>query len=183
MQNKTIEYKFAFLKEHYLTQALKCVQKTVLKHGDNIDELTRNIKVYNDEFDALLKNRKYLLLNTNVVKNNTERILKNETIRSFYFDLYASLVIRVSLDYSEDELKELFTLCLQALKLPGIFRSSNDRSLVPMTGEMAMYIGQHEVTREAIDFFKENPWYIGVIICSHVVSELIEDIGTLLSVQ
>jgi hypothetical protein len=143
-----------------------------------------------NELGSLLTNRKFLLLNTNVLRTNHTRVMSSSTIRNMYFEIFSSVVTYIRQQYGHvvvDNMTE--DILLTILEYPPLYLSranSGERAkaqIVEYSSAELDMSSQMYSTSEAKSYLDENSWYVVYILCHEHATSLIEIIHSMMTVK
>jgi len=162
------------------------IKRIFLLNKDNANSPTVNSWFFElrDEIKKISSIRKFIIVNTNVVKENQNRILSNTTLRSFYFEVYSSIVFRLKLDNEDKVLDQIFKKVLFVVTCQPCFLDDenidNDNYLNLRTNDFKDLCSQVSVHEKAIvNFLSHNPWYYLLILMNQNAHEILDLIETL----
>ena len=180
-----IKNKYEWLREFYMEEVTVMMQRIIIRNADNIDKLKACLTNLDNEFLTLIKNRKYLSFNTNVVKDTYSRIMQDGFLRDFYFDLHAALANRLLLEFGAQEYQEMLLSIWSSYSTPFFTESKliGVKALVMPDDETRRIKGELEIQPIINDFLSNNAWYAGVLVCSDIAHDLIEAKARLITVQ
>lgn len=171
----------------FIAEAVDYMARVVRLNDASQDRITEFFLQLENEFRLMCSIRKFTILNTNVVRENQKRILENDTLRSFYFEMFKSVLYRLDLGYSEkDSQAMLWGLVGTASRMPcsatGTMGKQNQ--LIVYDQDFKNLCGSVYVDGTTIkDFLGVSPWYHMAIIANICAPALLENIKALSSVK
>ena len=175
------------LEEILTTETVNYVERVVSLNHATEDRIALFLKELTGEFTLMCSIRKFTILNTNVVRGNQARILENDTLRSFYFELFKSVMFRLDLDYSsKDKITILKALVETSKMVPCIDNNGPGKKnpLILNDQDFKNLCGTVYVDNKVIDeFLGMNEWYLVVILTNIYATKLLENIKVLSTVK
>lgn len=165
--------------ETILTEAmLTYVERVVNLNTGTEERITSFLKDITIELTLMCSIRNFTILNTNVVKECQDRILENDTLRAFYFEMFRACVYRLELDYCMEDRVNIFdSIFNSALIAPCSVQIGQHNYLIRQDQSFKNLCGSVYVNRDVITgFLKANPWYIMVVLTNISAPRLLENI-------
>ena len=168
------------LKEIFLQESLNYIATILLINEKSPEKSKMFLKTLEGEFKLLCTIRKFTIVNTNVVRENQTRILENDSLRSFYFEVFKSMVYRLDLDYNEKDRQSVFKTLLGSTKQPPcsiIIFSGVINHLIRRDQDYKNLCGSVFVEETVIEqYIASNPWYFSVILANMFAAPLLENL-------
>lgn len=175
---------FDYLKSVVVEEVLDYLNRVAAINGaENAEQYGGFFTEIEKELLKLATNRKFLVLNTNVVKENHGRVVRSPTARAFYFELFVSLRTRITLELSDETFKNMLDLVLSGLKKPFITNDGGSSSVVESNDAMRTLVGELKVQSSVDSYLKSNEWYYAVILCNFFAATLLSQFATLRSID
>lgn len=170
-----------YLRDAVLSESMDYVKRIILVNSRSQDRLPGFFKTLEEEFEKMCLIRKFTILNINVVRENQERVFGNDTLRSFYFELYKAVMYRLELDLGEDEQHTLLTgIAKSSVKAPCAYHqqtaTSANSPLFLRNQDFQNLCGQVYVDVDAVGQWQSsNPWYFVVLLVNLFGHNLLEN--------
>lgn len=172
------------LRENVLYEFGAFIERIVLKRTQDKDSIKSALTMLRNEFARQCSIRKFNLLNTNVVVETTKTIFANVTLRSFYLELYGSLRMTLTLNYSEEDCNDILKALISTMMKAPVTYDHSERQernhLNPTEKSFSDFCGQIHVKKPTIENFLEfNGWYYAVILVNVFSQQLIAALDAL----
>jgi hypothetical protein len=134
------------------------------------------------ELRLIATNRKFLVLNTNVIRTIHARVLSNESVRAFYLEIMTSLRARMAWEHGPDAMDKVLDELVRSYKHPLAKGSSLDnpnQTLVKLDSNYNTFASQLTVMPEVKNYLENNEWYYGFILCNFFVTAIVNQIDLL----
>lgn len=174
------------LKKMLIDSTVKYIFRvSVLNAGDS-DILKQFIDILLDEFKTMCTIRKFTIVNTNVVRENQKRILNNDTLRSFYLELFKSVETTAVLNYGAQAYANALhvlgsatvSICCHYDETP----VDDNNHLNQRSAGFREFCGMIYVKKSSIEnFLEHNPWYYMVILANIFAVDLFENTTSLIT--
>jgi hypothetical protein len=126
------------------------------------------------ELQKVATNRKFLVLNTNVIRETHARVLASDSVRMFYMELITSLRVRIDLELGENVFETLVKSLVTSYSHPSLREDLNQQALVPQTSGERQLAGQITIQPAAAGYIQTNQWYLGIILCNFFAASILD---------
>jgi hypothetical protein len=175
------------LEEILVTEMVSYIERIININDGAEDRITVFLSDLTTEFLLMCSSRKFTVLNTNVVRGNQSRILGNDTLRSFYFEMFKSVVYRLCLDYSETDKTNILKALVESARLVPCTDTPDygkQNPLILNGQDFKNLCGTVFVDKAIIDqYLGANQWYLMVILANICAPKLLENVKTLSSIK
>lgn len=174
---------YRILEEAFLTASVDYVHRVLLIQNENVRAVADFLKQIDDELRQMCYIRRFTIFNTNVIKNVQTRVLSDDTIRAFYFELYRAICTSIALEYSKDDKDTMFRALRSAnTEVPCRFVNGTVTALSDTSQEFSNLCGTMFIEESMVnDFFIANPWYIVAVLANMHAPTLIERLSVLIN--
>lgn len=188
-QNETITQKTVLtvndLKTIVEEEAIDYIKRIILINSDNKDAIESFMGLIAKEFRLQCTYRKFTILNTNVVRAIQDRILEDDSLRAFYFELYKSVEFVLSMDYKisvteliEDEIESLGNAPVALFE----DKKNDELNIHLQTPGFIKLCSGVRCMHGIKTFLEYNPWYFIFIIVNMCAPNLVENLNILANV-
>ena len=171
------------LEEILTSEMVNYAERVVSINANTENRITGFLTELSNEFILMCSCRKFTILNTNVVRTNQIRILGNDTLRSFYFEMFKSVMYRLSLDFSDKDKINIMNSLVESSKIMPCSEAAKFGKTNPLildSQDFKNLCGTVYVDGSTIDtFLSMNQWYLVVILTNICAPKLLENIKVL----
>lgn len=174
------------LKKMLIESTVRYIFRVSVLNSDDTDNLKQFVDVLLEEFKTMCTIRKFTIVNTNVVRENQKRIFNNDTLRSFYLELFKSVETTAVLNYgAQAYAKALNVLGNAAVSICCHYDETpvdDNNHLNQRSAGFREFCGMIHVKRSSIEnFLEHNPWYYMVILANIFAVDLFENTRSLIT--
>lgn len=171
----------AYLQSAVVAEVLDYVNRVANINIGDAGKFMAFFELIETEMVSIATNRKYQVLNTNVIRAIHKRVLDNESVRTFYMELTTSLQVRCSLELGEGELNKLLAKMVKGIEEAVLRPNSDPQSLIPQHASEKQLASQLIVTDQAKQYLVVNTWYFGTILCNFFAATILDQLRLLKS--
>ena len=168
-----------YLREALTAEVLDYINRVANINVADASKFESFFKALETELVKVATNRKFLVLNTNVIRETHQRVLANESVRMFYMELVTSLRVRIHLELGNGAFETIVKLIVDGYNSPVLKEHSDQQALVIQNSDEKQLAGQLPIQSLVVTYLQNNAWYFGIILCNYFAASLLDQIRTL----
>lgn len=137
-------------------------------------------KALEAELVAVATNRKFLVLNTNVIRETHKRVLASDTARMFYMELTTSLRVRATLELGNGEYEKMVETIVKCYASPVLSVNPDPQALITQSHDEKQLAGQLKIQPAVVNYLVNNEWYHGIILCNFFAATILNQLRQLM---
>ena len=153
----------------------------VLAGTNNTSEIESYLSFIEKELVSQCVNKNFIALNINVIRSNEARVIENENLRAFYFEMHKLFCLRMHFDYNVTDFHgEIFERLYRVYRetpikmFDGNIANLSENNLALKGDDYKNLVSRVAIVKDTNEFLGLNPWYSVYVLVNIFSQNLLE---------